>query len=95
MSSGMLDENTTTHHLHRGAVTMKQQFAQSDLTYMPSGPQVITAEWPDGLYYSNPAVTNYMKAIKINKVGANVEKIKIGDTSGKERINANMFFFTK
>ena len=93
MDCEILDENATTHHLHRGAVTMKQQFAQSDLTYMPSGPQIITAEWAEGLSYYKPDIPNTVQAIKINKVGAKAETVKIGNS--KERVNAHMFFFTK
>ena len=90
-----LDENSVTHHLHRGEVTMKHLFETSDLTYMPGGPQTITAEWPAGVYFSNPNVPNTVTAIKINKTGSQIERITIGRSNGGERINAHMFFFTK
>lgn len=90
-----LDENSVTHHLHRGEVTMKHLFETSDLTYMPGGPQTITAEWPTGVYYSNPNVPNTVTAIKINQTGSQIERITIGKSGGGERINAHMFFFTR
>ncbi|SDB55571.1 hypothetical protein SAMN02910298_02854 [Pseudobutyrivibrio sp. YE44] len=93
--SGKIDENFTTHHLHRGAVTMKQQFRNSDMVYMPYGPQDFTYKTYYSSGYCAPPYDYTMQAVRITKTGAENETIKLVGTHGTGFINPHMFFFQK
>ena len=94
-ASGTIDENFTTHHLHRGDVTMKEQFRNSEVVYMPYGPQDFTYKTYYSSGYCAPPYDYTMQAIKINRTGTSGETIKLVGTHGTGFINPHMFFFQK